>query len=136
MHKKMPTVEVNKSQYVNYYKKALEFFQSMQNALDQELWSSAGLSAVHAAISANDAVLVFFHGIRSVSKDHQDAVNLTLSLVDYEGVKEALSHLRRLLAKKNLVEYEGKLFTRSDAEDVAKHAERFIGWVKGILPRE
>jgi HEPN domain-containing protein len=134
MNRKIPTAGLEKSKYANFYEKALDFYRSMQNALDQKLWNSAGLAGVHAAISANDALLVYFHGLRSISKDHQDAINLTYSLVQHEGTKEALGHLRRVIAKKNLIEYEGKLFARSDAEEVAKHAERFINWVKGILP--
>lgn len=135
MPRKFSTTEVEKSKYVNFFKKALEFYQSMKDALEQEMWSSAGLTAVHAGITANDALLVCFHGIRSTSPDHQDAVNLTLSLINHEGTKEAISHLRRLIAKKNLIEYEGKVFSRPDAEEVARHVERFINWVKEILPK-
>lgn len=136
MPKKLSTVEIEKSKYINYLKKALEFYRSMKDALDNELWNSAGLAAVHAGISANDALLVYFHGIRSTSPDHQDAVNLTLSLLNREDAKEAVGHLRRLISKKNLIEYEGKVFSMSDAEEVAKHAERFINWVKELLPKK
>jgi len=134
MLKQIAITEVEKSKYDNFLQKALEFYQSMRDALDQELWSSAGLNAVHAGISANDALLVYFHGIRSTSSDHRDAINLTLSLITQSGAKEAASHLRRLIAKKNLIEYEGKVFSKADAEDVAKHTERFINWVTELLP--
>lgn len=135
MFKKSLTVEVEKSKYVNFLKKALEFYQTMGDALDKQLWSSAGLAAVHAGISANDALLVYFYGIRSASPDHQDAINLTLSLIKQENAKEAISHLRRLIARKNLIEYEGKVFSRSDAEEAAKHCERFMIWIKQQLPK-
>ncbi len=135
MLKKIATAEVEKSKYINFLKKSLEFYQSMRDALDQELWSSAGLNAVHAGISADDALLVYFHGVRSLSSDHRDAINLTLSLISQDGAQEAASHLRRLIAKKNLIEYEGKVFSRTDAEEVAKHAERFINWARELLPK-
>lgn len=135
MPKKYSTAEVEKSKYVNFFKKSLEFYQTMKDALDRQLWSSAGLAAVHAGISANDALLIYFHGLRSTSPDHQDAVNLTLSLMNQEGTKEAAGHLRKLIARKNLIEYEGKVFSKADAEEAAKHSERFINWVKHLLPK-
>lgn len=133
MPKKIATTSVEKAKYKLFLKKALEFYQSMKDALDSELWSSAGLNAVHAGISANDALLVCFHGLRSTSADHRDAINLTVALVTQRGAVEAVSHLRRLIAKKNLIEYEGKVFSRADAEEAAKHAERFITWIKELI---
>lgn len=135
MPKNISTGKEDKSAYTNFLKKALDFFNSMKNNLEKGNWNSAGLEAVHSAISANDALLVYFHGIRSISQKHEDAVNLLISLIDKDGVKEAAAHLRRLIAKKNLIAYESVLFKRNDAEDAAKHAERFFNWVKNQIPQ-
>lgn len=135
MPKKRSTVEVERSKYINFIKKALEFYQSMKDALDQGTWNSAGLAAVHAGISANDALLIYFYGLRSTSPDHRDAINLTGLMIKRENAREAIGHLRRLINKKNLIEYEGKLFSRVDAEEIAKHAERFVNWAVGLLPK-
>jgi len=43
-------------------------------------------------------------------------------------------HLRRLISVKNLVEYDGRLLSRREAESLAKHAERFLVWVRSLLP--
>jgi len=135
MNPKFQTTNVDKSTYISFLKKALDFLKSAQENLDKENWNAAGLDAVHAGISANDALLVCLYGIRSSSKNHDDAVRLTLSLINKEGLKEAVNHLRRLIAKKNLIEYEGKCFPKHDAEAVVLHADRFVSWVKGILPK-
>jgi HEPN domain-containing protein len=34
-----------------------------------------------------------------------------------------------------VIEYEGKVFSKPDAEEAAKHAERFMNWVKHQLPK-
>ncbi|OGC21427.1 hypothetical protein A2291_07915 [candidate division WOR-1 bacterium RIFOXYB2_FULL_42_35] len=134
MINKSSTVNAEKSAYSSFFRKSGDFFKSAKSNLETGNWNAAGLDAVHAAISANDALLVYSHGIRSSSKSHDDAVKLTASLISKEGVKEALNHLRRIIAKKNLIEYEGKCFFRSDAESIVLHADRFLSWVKGILP--
>lgn len=135
MPKQISTGGVNKSVYANFLRKAEEFYQSMKDNLDKGSWNSAGLEAVHSAICANDALLIYLHGVKSTSKKHEDAITLLISLVDKEGSKEAASHLRRLILKKNLIEYEGNLFKKEDAEDAAKHAERFLSWVKNQIPK-
>jgi hypothetical protein len=37
---------------------------------------------------------------------------------------------------KNVVEYEARDFTPSEAEDIAKHVERYLAWAKSLLPAE
>ena len=133
---KFQTTNVEKSCYSVFFRKAQDFLKSARDNLDSKNWNAAGLSAVHAGISANDAILVCFHGLRSSSKSHDDAVQLSASLMDRSGIKEALNHLRRIIAKKNLVEYEGKNFPQHDAEAVVMHAERFLAWVKSVLPSD
>lgn len=41
--------------------------------------------------------------------------------------------MRRILAKKSLIEYDNKIFTKHDAMDIMKQTERFYLWGKGEL---
>ena len=136
MADKIPTSKVGKAQYRNYWKKACEFREAMRQSAGCGNWNAASLNAIHAAISANDALLVCFHGMRSISPKHNDAVKLLVSLVKHEKVKNNSAHLRRLINVKNIVEYEGRLFSRAEAHSLAKHTERFISWVESMLPCE
>lgn len=40
-----------------------------------------------------------------------------------------------VIAKKNLVEYEERLISQTEARDMTEHAKRFLEWVIGILPK-
>ena len=106
----------------------------MQESLKKEKWNAAGLNAIHAGISANDALLTFHFGLRSISPKHDDAARLLTSMMKREDTETKAKHLRRLISMKNIVEYEGRLFSKGEAESSAKHAERFLNWVKSLLP--
>lgn len=60
----------------NYLKKAQEFTMAMESSLQEKHWNAAALAAVHAAISAGDALLAAFAGIRSSDQDHRHIVTL------------------------------------------------------------
>jgi len=129
----IPTKTINKSQYKNYLQKANEFFSAMRDAYLNEIWNAVALNAVHAAVSANDAFCTYHYGVRCVSPKHADAVKLLISLSKDEETKKNSTHLAWLINRKNLVEYEARLFTAKEAETATKHAERFLRWVKSKL---
>ena len=116
-----------------YLKKATEFFSSMQQAMQAERWNAAGLNAVHCAISACDAVLVRHIGHRSASSDHDASASLLRALTDLPDVRQKTEALLRILAVKNLIEYEEREITRHEAAELAKLTERFFRWAQGLL---
>ena len=124
----------SKEDYKKFLKKAEEFFEMMEQSLMKEKWNAAGLNAIHTGISANDALLTFHFGLRSVSPKHDDAVKLLISMMKRDDIETKAKHLRRLISVKNLVEYDGRLLSRKEAESIAKHAERFLDWVKSLMP--
>jgi len=130
----MKTAKIEKALYKNYLQKALEFRDTMRDSMSASNWNSVALNAIHAGVSANDAVLTFFHGMRSISPKHDDAVKLLRDLMKDEKAKLASNHLSKLMYAKNLVAYESRLFTQSEAHTIAKHTERFIEWVESVLP--
>jgi len=115
----------------NYLAKAEEFLRSALENLASDRWNATALSAVHAGIAAADAVLVFERGIRSVSQRHEDVLDLLAG--SGSDRSSALVHLRRILARKNVVEYESRMFSRREAEDVVQHAERFLTWARAQI---
>lgn len=133
MTKTIKTASVHKSDYSNYLKKAAEFHDAMQDSLSKGKWNAVGLNAIHAGISAADALLVFSHGIRSTSPKHDDIIKLITSLISHKDVEPHVSHLRNLIYMKNIVEYEVRLISRDEALALSKHATRFLEWVKSLL---
>lgn len=130
MPKKIPTRKVSRSAAVNYLAKAQQFSRAMNDSLSRGDWDAAGLGAVHCAISANDAVLVLAKGVRSSSSRHDDSIALLETLVAAPGVKSSVAQLKRLVAKKNVIEYEERMFRESEARDAVKNASRFLKWAE------
>ena len=124
---------VPRSEYEGYLKKAEEFYATMQECFLNARWTSSALEAIHAAISANDALTIFSKGIKCSSPRHEDAVTLLQSLTELDDVRVNAAHILRIIKKKNIVEYEGRSFIQKEAEEITSHAERFLNWVKSIL---
>ncbi|MBA4370973.1 MAG: hypothetical protein C0418_05270 [Coriobacteriaceae bacterium] len=117
-----------------YLAKAEQFLAGMEAELAEERWDAAGLAAIHAGISAGDAVLGYHGGVRSIAQDHRATVDL-LKRTMGSAADGAAKHLKRLIDKKNLVEYEQRRLTASEAADLAEQARRFLGWAREQLPR-
>lgn len=114
----------------NYLVKAGQFTETARDALGKKNWNAVGLNAVHAAISANDALTVFYKNARSASDKHSDAVDLFLEVLPKEEKKRELAaHLSWLINRKNLIEYEARLFYEKEAVESLKHTERFVNWI-------
>lgn len=131
--KKIKNERIERDKYSEYLKKAQDFFDGMQQAYLAGNWNAAGLAAVHCAISSNDALLVYFRGVRSTSENHRDAVELLQGCQEIEGIENMVSHLRRIIGKKNLIEYEARQFFQTEAEEIIKHTERFYNRVRALL---
>jgi len=128
------TRNVDKSEYQDYLAKAKDFAFMMDLSLEQGKWNSAGLQAVHAVISAGDAVIVYYGGMRSIELDHRQVVGLLHDIIG-EAASTAGKHVSMVVAKKNLVEYERRSIIQAEARDMVEHAKRFLEWVAGMLPR-
>lgn len=134
MTKKRKTRAVDKGHYRAFLAKAKDFASMMDISLEEGKWNSAGLQAVHTVISASDAVIVYFGGVRSAELDHREVVGLLQEIIG-ESAASVGRHVTRVIAKKNLVEYEERLITQAEARDMVEHAKRFIEWAIGMLPK-
>lgn len=130
------TRSVERSRYRVYWKRALEFRDTMRMAIEREWWSAVGLNAIHCIISAADAVLVYRQRIRTAGQDHLDAAPLLAAERELPDIGRAVGHFRKALAKKNLVAYEDRDLSPRESKELAEHAERFCDWVAShVLPR-
>jgi hypothetical protein len=131
--KKIKTEEVEKGDYKVFARKAKDFYDIMLAAQEAGNWTATGLNAVHCVISSCDAVLTFHLGIRSISDDHMDAVELLQRLPSAVESGEASTY-RRIVGKKNLIAYENRDFRQAEAVEIAKLSERFYDWAMSKLP--
>ena len=130
------TREMNKGLYKNYLQKAQEYYDAMNREFSERRFNSCTLCAIHCGISAADAVTIFFKGVRHAGERHEDVIQLIETLgLDREVIQKKSRQLINLLQVKNQVEYEEKLTTEKGAQIAMKEVERFMGWVKEILPR-
>ncbi len=135
MTRKRKTRAVDKNEYHDFLAKAKDFASMLDLTLREGKWNSAGLQAVHAVISASDAVIVYYGGVRSIELDHREVIGLLHDIIG-ETATTAGRHVSKVIAKKNLVEYERRSITQAEAREMAEHAKRFLEWVTGMLPRE
>ncbi len=126
---KSKTSAVHSTPAENYFRKAQEYRDSMNQALADRRPNAAALDGIHCAISAAESLSVRFHGKRSSGKDHSDAVRLLAELFADEEVRRQANGLGIILAKKNQVEYEERMFSLAEAANLAKQVERLFGWV-------
>jgi hypothetical protein len=117
---------------VDYFKKATDNYEQMLIAFQADNTNAAATLAIQCAISSADAVCVFEKGIRSISQDHFDVCDLVASL-PLEEAKEKAKLLRKVIVKKNLVQYERRNIYKDEASEIIKVTARFYQWVKSCL---
>lgn len=117
-----------------YLSKADEFLRAARKAIVDGDYHAASLNAVHAAISANDAVTGHFSGKRSSSKDHGDAANLLMEIAPKgaEEWRKQATRLGRLIAQKSPVVYGVEVISSKDADNLLQQAERFVRWAREV----
>lgn len=111
-------------------KKSDEFFAAAEDAAARGHWNAAVSNAVHAGISAGDALAVYHLGLRSATQNHAEHVRLLHGLpFDKDELDQNVAHLTRLLSVKHASQYEDRLLGPADAESALQHARRFRAWV-------
>ena len=127
--------EVNRSAAVDYLKKASDNYEQMLAAFHASNWNAAATLAVQCAISSADAICVHEKGLRSISQDHLDVCDL-VSKLTIDGAEEKSKQLRKVITRKNMVQYECRSVYKSDADDMVKVTTRVYQWVReSMVPR-
>ena len=131
------TQKVEKHLHSNYLKKAREDLEGMKDELADGRWNLAVLAGVHCAISACDALTIFFLGKKHKGIKHADAAKLLISIegLDQRELSEKTGQFITILDFKTPVEYGKTVFVGSDAQELAKRVERFYSWINEKLPK-
>ena len=119
----------------DYLKKATDNYQQMLLAIEGNNYNAAATLAIQCGISAADAICVFEKGMRSISADHLDVCELVESLAIPVAVDKAKT-LRKIIAKKNMVQYERRNIFQVEAKEIVKLTTRFYQWVNSILTKK
>lgn len=131
--KKLKTRSVARERHTTYLKKAQEFLRAAESAMLIQDWDAVGLNSVHTAISAADALLVYYGGVRSTGESHHDVAGLLAQHVKDDQVGSKTQTLSKVLAYKNLSAYEDREVTETEGREAAKLARRFLEWAQSRL---
>lgn len=136
MPRRSKTVPASRGEAKLYQGKAEQFLADARAAIKEARHDAAMLNAIHAAISAADAVTTALSGRRSSDPDHQRAVDLLEeAAAGSEEIKTRARQMRQLLAKKNVVEYESRRATAREAAEAVDRAGRLVGWAAETVRR-
>ena len=117
----------------SYMAKAGQFLKTAERAAAEAEHDAAMLNAIHAAISAADAVTIALAAVRSTDPDHQRAADLLQEVAGASGeIRGQVGRLRRLLSSKNLVEYEARRVKAAESLEALKRASRFVAWARDV----
>lgn len=125
------TRPVSKAEARLFAGKAEEFLAAAEYAASEGHNNAAAGNAVHAGISACDAILGSRTGVRSAGPDHSDVVPLIAALPDVGH--EAAATLRRLLPLKTKAEYDPAPVSAADAIRAVQQASRLVALAREVL---
>lgn len=110
-----------------YLAKALEYLASAQDSLAAGRVTAAAGDAIHAGISAKDAVTTTLTGTTVKNKNHGLAVReLRTALGQREEAARASKAFAELIAMKAEVEYGTKLISLDKAESLVRRAHVLV----------
>jgi hypothetical protein len=118
----------------SYLQKAQEYLDSAQDNLDLERATPAAGDAIHAGISAKDAIVTVLTGETSKAKDHAKAAKeLRQTLGAHSDAATAEKALRELISMKGDVEYGTTLITLAMVKPLVRRAEFLVDVAKGLV---
>lgn len=111
----------------SFLKKAEEYLASAEANLAAERYTPAAGDAIHAGVSAKDAIVTALTGSTSKKKDHATAAKeLRQSLAKRAEAAAGERALRELVAAKGDVEYGTELVTAIKAEPLIRRARTLV----------
>ena len=111
----------------SFLKKAEEYVASAEDNLAAERHTPAAGDAIHAGISAKDAIVTALTGSPSKGKDHATAAKeLKQALGKRPESTTAERALRELVSAKGDVEYGVALVTATKAESLVRRAHNLV----------
>jgi hypothetical protein len=117
-----------------FFKKAQQYLASAEDNLAAERYTPAAGDAIHAGISAKDAIVTVLTGASHKAKDHATAAKeLKQALGQRDEAAPAEKALRELLSAKSDVEYGVALLQRAKAEPLVRRARALVDLALAIV---
>jgi uncharacterized protein (UPF0332 family) len=119
-----------------FLKKAEEYVASAEDNLDLERYTPAASDAIHAGISAKDAIVTVLTGgtSKGKGKNHAAAVReLTQALGSRPDARTAERALRELIGAKVDVEYGTTPITRARSQPLVRRARTLVDLATEIV---
>jgi HEPN domain-containing protein len=117
-----------------FLKKAEEYLASAQDNLAAGRNTPAAGDAIHAGISAKDAIATMLTGASHKAKDHTAAAKeLRRALGQRPKAAAAEKELRELVASKSDVEYGVALIQRTKAEPLIRRASSLVNLAAEVV---
>lgn len=114
----------------NFLIKAEDFLEGARKEVNAHSNAAATL-AVHAVISACDAICAKLLQRKHAGADHMQAVEMISELpIDKDELRSKVRQASSVLSKKNMAEYEDRIITKDEADEMIRDAERFVEWVR------
>lgn len=110
-----------------FLRKAEEYVASAEDNIELERYTPAAGDAVHAEISAKDAIVTALTGSTSKGKDHATASKeLNRTIAQRPEATTAKRALSELVAAKSDIEYGTDLITAAKAEPLVRRARTLV----------
>jgi hypothetical protein len=124
----------HRNRAAGYLVKAEEYLASAEDNLELERFTPAAGDAIHAGISAKDAILTILTGSSAKVRNHAVAAKeLRQSLAGRSQAASAEKALKELVAAKADVEYGSSLLTAAKAEPMVRRARSLVALADGIV---
>jgi len=110
-----------------FLRKAKEYLAVAQDSLELERMTAAAGNAIHAGISAKDAIVILLTGATIKSSDHQQAVKeLRAALAGKPEGAPCERALRELIGAKSDVEYGVFMIEQPKAAALVRRAQMLV----------
>jgi hypothetical protein len=114
--------------------KADEYLAPAEDSLAAERYTPASGDAIHAGISAKDAIVTALTGTTSRGKDYATAAReMRIALGKRDSAAAAEKALRELVSAKSAVEYGTALVTAAKAESLIRRARSLVEFAVEII---
>lgn len=132
--RRIKTVAAGRAEAAQHLAKAAQFLEVARHSVEGRRYDAGRLNAIHAGISAADAVTAAPAGERSADPNHIQAVTLLERVAgDSEPVRMRARQLRMLIEKKNAVEYESRRASSGEASQAVERADRIVSWARDAV---
>lgn len=123
MPKQVPHKRISQTDARNFLAKADEFLAAATECFGLALHSAATSNAVHAGISACDAITGFRRGYRASGQDHYQVLELLKGMPEE---KEVAGYITALLKAKPKAQYDPTPITKAVAISATRRATHLV----------